>query len=168
VFLEFVIDPACSVVFEAEANEENSMSRPPRDPREPLFSAGMLLGALLTGAVVLVAVAGAYWWAVRGGYADEEVRAVGFSGIVLANLFMIYAMRSSVRSRASSRVPNRALAWVIVSTVAALTVVLYVAPVAEIFRIAPLGIVPLFAALGVGAVALGISEAFKFLPVRRH
>ena len=169
VFLEFVIDPACSVVFEAEPNEESSMARPPRDPREPLFSGAMMLGALSTGAVVLFALALAYAWAVHGGYTEEEVRATGFSGIVFANLFLIYAMRSSARGgAATSGVLNRPLVWVVVSTLVALAAVLYVAPIAEIFRLAPLGFQPLLVAVGVGAAALATAEAFKFVRVRRR
>src|SRR5206468_13133241 len=38
VLLEFVMDPAISLVFEAERSEENVMKRPPRDPRQSLFS----------------------------------------------------------------------------------------------------------------------------------
>jgi Ca2+-transporting ATPase len=37
VFLEFIIDPACSVVFEAESREKDTMRRPPRNPRARLF-----------------------------------------------------------------------------------------------------------------------------------
>ena len=38
-FLEMIIDPVCSLVFEAEAEEDDVMRRPPRDPEQPLFSA---------------------------------------------------------------------------------------------------------------------------------
>src|ERR1019366_9548711 len=42
-FLEMVIDPVCSLVFEAETEEDDVMRRPPRAPDEPLFS-GALIG----------------------------------------------------------------------------------------------------------------------------
>ena len=61
-FLEFVIDPACSIVFEAEEGDAAAMERPPRDPREPLFSAAMLRESLVLGIALLVAVALAYAW----------------------------------------------------------------------------------------------------------
>ena len=38
LFLELIIDPACSTIFEAEPEEANVMNRPPRNPKEPLFS----------------------------------------------------------------------------------------------------------------------------------
>src|SRR3970282_1154154 len=70
VFLEFVIDPACSIVFEAEESDESVMRRPPRDPGEPLFSRQMLGVSLVLGASVLAAVFLAYWWAVGQGLAS--------------------------------------------------------------------------------------------------
>ena len=60
VFLELIIDPACSVVFEAEADEPDVMTRPPRDPHEPLFGRFALGIAALQGLIALVMVAGIY------------------------------------------------------------------------------------------------------------
>src|SRR6185369_16847838 len=56
VFLELIIDPACSVVFEAEPEEPDTMQRPPRDPKEPLFTGRALGLSLLQGASVLLIV----------------------------------------------------------------------------------------------------------------
>jgi len=47
VFLELIIDPACSIAFEAEPEEANVMNRPPRNPQEPLFDRRTLLLSLL-------------------------------------------------------------------------------------------------------------------------
>ena len=58
VFLEFIIDPACSIVFEAEAEEPDVMRRPPRSPDARLFSPTMLMRSLLQGALALLTVAG--------------------------------------------------------------------------------------------------------------
>lgn len=49
VFLELIIDPACSVAFEAEAEEANVMRRPPRDPQLPLFDSSHLASELPAG-----------------------------------------------------------------------------------------------------------------------
>ena len=57
-FLEMVIDPVCSLVFEAEIEEDGLMRRPPRDPAEPLFSLPMILWGLFQGAFALALVAG--------------------------------------------------------------------------------------------------------------
>ena len=59
-FLEMVIDPVCSLVFEAEAEEEDVMRRPPRDPNEPLFSRTLVVWGLFQGAMGFALVAAIY------------------------------------------------------------------------------------------------------------
>ncbi|MGZ6056294.1 MAG: cation-translocating P-type ATPase [Isosphaeraceae bacterium] len=53
VFLELIIDPACSVVFEAEGDESDVMSRPPRNPAAPLFGSSTVLLSVMQGLGVL-------------------------------------------------------------------------------------------------------------------
>jgi Ca2+-transporting ATPase len=72
----------CSIVFEAEPEEEDAMRRPPRDPSAPVFGAGMLLGALAQGALVLAAVAGLHT-ALRPLLGEAEARAAAFVALVL-------------------------------------------------------------------------------------
>ena len=164
VFLEFIIDPACSVVFEAEPSEKDSMSKPPRDPREPLFSPEVLVSAIVIGVTALAAVAAAYGWALRAGYGDHEVRATGFAAVVFTNLFLIFAMRSSDRPVFRMlKDSSRALVWVIAGTVAALALALYVPPIAEIFSVSAPGLEQLVVAIAAGAVALITVECLKLL-----
>ena len=162
VFLEFVIDPACSVAFEAEASEENAMDRPPRDPGRPLFDGPMLATGLGLGASVLAAVFCVYWWGQATGRAEAELRALGFATIVFGNLALILANRSSERSiLATLARPNPALWWVVLGTLAALAAVVYVPPVAEVFRFAPLGVFDILVALVAGAASVLWFEVLK-------
>src|SRR5262245_18897789 len=59
VFLELIIDPVCSIAFEAEPEDPDVMARPPRDPREPLFRPRALAVSLLQGALLLTLGLGA-------------------------------------------------------------------------------------------------------------
>jgi Ca2+-transporting ATPase len=162
VFLEFVIDPACSVAFEAEASEENAMDRPPRDPRRPLFDAQMLATGLGLGASVLVAVFGVYWWGQSAGRADAELRALGFATIVFGNLALILANRSSERSIAATLArPNPALWWVVLGTLCALVATIYAPPIAELFRFARLSALDVAVALAAGVAGVVWFEILK-------
>ena len=163
VFLEFVIDPACSIVFEAEDNEEGAMQRSPRDPKAPLFEAGLLATGLGLGISVLVAVFLVYWWGVAGGRTDAELRALGFAAIVFGNLALILANRSRERSIVATLArPNPALWWVLLGTLAALGTAIYVPPVAEIFQFAPLGAGDVLVALAAGTAGVLWFEVFKW------
>jgi P-type Ca2+ transporter type 2C len=143
------------------------MRRPPRDPREPLFSLQMLGVSLLLGASVLAAVCLAYWWAVTEGLSGREAGSFGFAAIVFGNLAMIHATRSRERPMlAALRLPNPALWWITGGALAALAVSIYVPPVAEIFRFAPLA--PSYLAVAAGAGIGGVLwyEAYKRLRPR--
>src|SRR5262249_20975543 len=162
VFLEFVIDPACSIVFEAEDSEEGVMQRPPRDPREPLCSAQMLGVSLLLGISTLAAVCIASWWAAGQGLADGEMRSLGFAAIVFGNLALIHATRSRDRGllRAGQR-RNPALRWITGGTLVALAVSIYVPPIADIFRFASLSASALAIAATAGIAGVLWYEAYK-------
>jgi Ca2+-transporting ATPase len=167
VFLEFVIDPACSIVFEAEESGEGVMQRPPRDPREPLFSLQMLGISLLLGASVLAAVCLAYAWVAGRGLPDGEVRSFGFAAIVFGNLAMIHAARSRERTiLATLRLPNPALWWITGGTLVALAVSIYVPPVADLFRFASLAPGYLVVAAAAGCAGVLWYEAYKRLRPR--
>src|SRR6185503_5509755 len=140
VFLEFVIYPACTLVYEAERAGEHLMRRPPRDPREPLFNLGMLGVSLALGATMLVAVLAVYLWGMRRGYPEDETRAMAFAAMVFANLALLFVTRSRERPVLTMlREPNRALWWIALAAVGALLASVYVAPVAEVFRFSPVG-----------------------------
>jgi Ca2+-transporting ATPase len=132
VFLEFVIDPACSIAFEAEPGEARAMERPPRDPAARLFDASLLAGAALLGALVLAGALGAYAWALGAGRAEDEARTLAFAAIVFGNCGLILAYRPSLKA------PNPALWAVIGGALAALAAVIYFPGLAALFRFAPL------------------------------
>ena len=168
-FLEFVIDPVCSVAFEAEAGEIEAMRRPPRDPRAPLFGASMLLASLALGAASLLGVVLLYVWGISAGREPGEVRALGFAAIVFGNLGLILSTRSRSQSvLATLARPNRVLWWIALAALAALAVAIYVPPVAAVFRFAPLGTAGIGLALVAGLVGVLWSEAWKRFASRRE
>lgn len=93
-FLEMIIDPACSIAFEAEREEPDLMRRPPRSHVARLFSSAMLMRSLLQGGLALLAVAGIYVLAMQRDLPVEDVRSLSFFTLVLANLALILANRS--------------------------------------------------------------------------
>lgn len=162
VFLEFVIDPACTIVFEAENSGEGAMERPPRDPREPLFSLRMLAMSLALGATMLASVLALYWWMLQTGRGEGETRAASFAAIVIGNLALIVSSRSREHTiLATLRIPNRALWWVAGGTLASLLAALYAPPVAEVFRFAPLGPADFALATLAGVAGVAWNEGYK-------
>jgi P-type Ca2+ transporter type 2C len=158
VFLELIINPTCSIVFEAEPSEADVMRRPPRDPHEPLFSAATILTCLSRGLAVFVVVAAFYAWLQNRGIDAAAGRAMAFITLVAGNLAVIFAERSSLtRLAASVRVRNAPLWWVVVVTLTALVVTVYWSPLQRLFGFA--AIPPATAAL---CLAAGVSSVVWF------
>ena len=80
VFLELIINPTCSIVFEAEHSELDAMRRPPRDSRAPLFNAATIFACLVQGGVVLIVVALLYAWLQSTGVTAEACAHDGLRG----------------------------------------------------------------------------------------
>jgi P-type Ca2+ transporter type 2C len=167
VFLEFVIDPACSLVFEAETTD-GLMRRPPRGPRAQLFDRRMLGVSVLLGVTLLAAVALAYGGALAAGRPRDTARALGFAAIVFGNLALIFVNRSRDRTLLETlRRPNPALWWITLAALAALAVAIYVPSIAAIFRFAPLRGPELAGAAVAGLAGVAWYELAKIVVRRR-
>jgi P-type Ca2+ transporter type 2C len=113
LFLEVIIDPACSVVFEAEPEEQNVMRRPPRRLAEPMFTPALVGLSVLQGLGVLLVLVGIFAVALYRGQGESEARALTFTTLVVANLGLIPTNRSwSASALRTLQTPNPALWWV--------------------------------------------------------
>ena len=161
-FLELLISPVCSVVFEAEEEESGLMQRPPRKPSEPLFSGQLMALSFSQGILVFLAVAALYAWQTSLGVALDEVRAVTFVALVSCNLALILTNRSLFGGMVQGWLrPNALLWWVLGGTLALLATALWIAPVREVFRFGIPSIVQISGAMGVGLVVLFALEGLK-------
>lgn len=133
LFLQLVIDPACSIVFEAEALEPGAMAQPPRRPEARLFDAALVRLSLLQGVGLLAAVLAGYLLAAQGGATDAG-RTVAFAVLVLGNLGLIQANRAWAGT--GPRPVNAAFRWIVLGTLVLLAVALGVPQVAALFKFA--------------------------------
>lgn len=160
-FLELVIDPACSMVFENEPPEPDLMQRPPRNVTTPLFAGMTLLWALLQGLAALAVVLAATWWAL-GHLSEGAARAFSFAALVAGNLALILVNRAGTGSLWQSlRVPNRTLWLVCGAALTLLALALYLPLLADLFKFAALPLPWLAAALGLGGLTVLGFEAVK-------
>lgn len=162
VFLELIIDPACSIVFEAEPPDADLMRRRPRDPRNRLFDRRTVGISVLQGVSVLLIVL-AVWAIARTRGSDEmEARALTFTTLIIANLGLILTNRSWSRTIIGTlRTPNSALWWVIGGAIVFLGVVLYVPHLQTLFRFRTLHVVDIAICLGAGVVSILWFEGLK-------
>ena len=167
VFLELIIDPACSVVFEAESEEANVMKRPPRSPTEPLFSRRTLAVSLLQGVSVLLIVLAVFSISLYRGQGELEARALTFTTLIIANLGLIMTNRSWSRTILRTlHSPNKALWWVLGGAAIFLGLVLYVPFLRNLFRFSTLHLIDLSICLAAGLVSIMWFEALKIFSGR--
>ncbi|MFA6156551.1 cation-translocating P-type ATPase [Mesorhizobium sp.] len=161
-FLEMVIDPVCSLVFEAESEEDDVMRRPPRNPDSPLFSGALVGWGLIQGTLAFALLAGIYLFALKQGMAENEIRALTFFSLVLTIVGLIFVNRSFSASLLTALIrPNRSLTIVVVAVASMLGGTLLWPFATSLFRFGPLHLDDLAVTLGAGLAVLACLELLK-------
>lgn len=138
-FLEMIIDPVCSIVFEAETAEDDAMRRPPRDPEQPLFSRALIVWGMLQGLLVFLLVAGVFVIGQMRAMPDTELRALTFFALVLSFVGLIFVNRSFSASLLTAlRRPNAMLAGMLGIVAVVLIASLAWPWLRDLFRFGPL------------------------------
>lgn len=162
VFLELIIDPACSIVFEAEPEEKGIMNRPPRSLKEPLFDKRTIGLSLLQGLVVLVIVLSVFLIALYNGQGELDARTLSFTTLIIANLGLILTNRSwSSTIFTTLRSPNSALWWIMGGAVTFLGFVLYFEPLQSLFSFSFLHLNDLLLCIFAGLISILWFEGLK-------
>src|SRR6185437_5255440 len=151
--LELIIDPLCSVVLEAERDERDVMTRPPRDPEGALLSRPLLVTGFLQGGLAILAVCGVFLYATLHGLSPERVRSMGFVTLVCVNYALIFANRSFSASAVEGFArPNPSL-WVSVAATGGALVAMFLVPAIRGF----LHLGPLLAAQALICIAAAVA-----------
>jgi Ca2+-transporting ATPase len=168
VMLELIIDPACSIAFEAEPEESDVMNRPPRDPNKPLFSRNALGLCLLQGLSVLAIVMAIFAISLYRGQDVPEARALTYTTLIAANLALILANRSWSRTILETiSTPNPALWWVVGGALVFLAMTIYIPFLRELFSFAYLHFIDLAICFMAGMTSILWFEALKIFSRNR-
>jgi Ca2+-transporting ATPase len=150
--LELIIDPACSVVLEAEKEEPGIMRRPPRPANGSLLPKSLLYWSVAQGLAAFATVATVYVLALRSGMVAESARTLGFLTLVGVNIVLIFVNRTFTSSLREAFGRHNPVLWMGLGV--ALSVLLAIALLPswrEFFGLALLG--PREVAYGLAAVA---------------
>ena len=164
LFLQLIIDPACSVVFESEPLEVGAMTSKPRSPEARLFDREVLLRGLWQGAGLLALLLAVHASVRALTHSDDVARAVTFTVLILSNLGLIYVNRSWTHQAwhgAGAGASNRSFRWIALATLALLTLVLGIPAIRALFSFAMPPFAMLALAAGVSLVSLLWFEAMK-------
>jgi P-type Ca2+ transporter type 2C len=163
-FIEMVIDPVCSLVFEAESEEDDVMRRPPRPPNEPIAPASLVAWSLFQGLFATATVVGVLFVALQRGMPPDETRALTFFALILTIIGLILVNRAMSASVLTAlRRPNPALVWILAVVTAILALTLAWPFAAELFRFGPLHADDLALTAAAGVLVFACLDSIKHL-----
>jgi P-type Ca2+ transporter type 2C len=168
-FLELIIDPSCTVVFESEKEERNTMNRPPRNLKQPLLSQTSLILSVLQGVSILAVVLLVFLLSLSRGLSELDARTLAFVTLVFSDLFLIVVNLSHIDT--AIRViknKNIALFGVIIGTLTFLTLVLYVPFLRNTFHFSLLHVDDFLMAIGFSCISLIWFEGYKWIKRRSY
>jgi Ca2+-transporting ATPase len=163
LFLQLIIDPSCSLVFEAQGLEPNAMRARPRRPDAHLFDAAVLVRGLWQGAGLLALLFGVHAWSRHASGSDDVARAMTFTVLVLSNIGLIYVNQTWDAAFWHARQGfNRYSGWMAALTVVLLAVVLALPDAARLFAFVRPPVPMLLAAIGAAILSMLWFEAVKW------
>ena len=157
VFLEMVIDPACSIVFEREPAAPDLMRRPPRPASTPLLDLRMIAASLLLGASAFALVLLVYVIASGAAFAPPQTAALTFAALVASNVTLVQWHLAPSPS-GTTRPPNVAF-WITLVVALVLLACLTLVPApARWFGFVPVSLPSLLAAVAAPSLVLSAAH----------
>ncbi|MCF8239360.1 MAG: cation-translocating P-type ATPase [Saprospiraceae bacterium] len=164
VFMELVIDPACSLLFEVQPSEKDLMTRPPRNASDTFFGRGDVVVSIFKGLSLLGIVLAVYGISVWLGFYEDQIRTTTFMTLVLANLSMILTDLSRTQYIFQIlRKPHPLLYGIPLFNLILLTLVILLPGLNNLFEFAPLEWPMIGLASAAGLVAVTWFEMIKVL-----
>ncbi|MBU4539159.1 MAG: cation-translocating P-type ATPase [Weeksellaceae bacterium] len=164
IFLELVMGPTCSIVYENEPMEKNTMSQKPRPMSETFLTWKELILSVIQGLIIAAGVMFVYQLTYRNGGNEETVRAMVFTTLIFANILLSFANRSFYYSLFESfRNKNNLMVYVTGATIIMLGIMLYYKPVTQFFKLSTLNAEQLLTALSVAIISVLWFEIYKLI-----
>ena len=169
VFLELIIDPACSIIFEAEKAERNIMQRPPKGINQTFFGGSKILFSCMQGVGILLITLAVYFVALNQGFGAREVRAMAFLTLMVSNIAIILTNRSWTENIFHIIIsPNRAVRWVVTGAVFFMVLILNIQFLRDLFQFDKPSLINIALCIIAGLSSIIWFEIYKLLKRKHH
>jgi Ca2+-transporting ATPase len=169
VFLELIIDPACSIIFEAEKEEKNIMSRPPKRIDEPFFGNKKIIITCLQGLGILIITLTIYLLGLHFGYEVKAVRTMTFTTLIVANIAVILTNRSWTDNIFRIiATPNKAVLWVVGGAIVFMALILNIQFFLDLFQFQKITLINILICICAGLSTIVWFEIFKLFKLKKH
>lgn len=162
IFLELIMGPTCSIVYENEPIEKNIMRQKPRKMTETFLNWKELSLSIVQGLLIALGVLCAYQWAVYNHNNETTTRAIVFTTLIFANIFLSLVNRSFLYSVFDCfKNKNPLFSIVIGTTLLLLFAILYIPPFASFFQVSSINFHQLGISVSIAAVSVFWFEIYK-------
>lgn len=167
IFLELIMGPTCSIIYENEPMEKNTMLLPPRPMSSTFFSWRELATSVIQGLAITAGTLTAYQYSVHKGFEEAHTRTLVFTVLIAANIFLTLVNRSFYYSILTTlRYKNNLVPMIIGITIAITGLLFYVPALAGFFKFVPLNAKELLIGSGIGFVVVTWYEIIKWIKRR--
>ena len=167
IFLELVMGPTCSIVYENEPLEKDSMKRKPRPMTETFLNWKELSTSIIKGIIITLGLLFVYQYTYQLGGNEEKTRAMVFTTLIFSNVWLSLTNRSFYYSLLSSfRNKNNLMVYVTVLTLVILFAILYIQPISLFFKVTSLNLNELGITMLVAMLSVLWFEVYKWIKRR--
>jgi Ca2+-transporting ATPase len=169
IFLELIMGPTCSIVFENEPMEEFAMQQKPRPFTTTFFNVKELSTSILQGIFISIGLMIVYQYSVINGYNESITRTMVFTALIVANLFLTLVNRSFYYSILTTlRYKNNLLGLILGVTIIITGLLVYVQPMTRFFEFEALNVTQISFSTGVGFLFVIWFEIVKWFKRREE
>ncbi|MBC7565716.1 MAG: cation-translocating P-type ATPase [Pedobacter sp.] len=164
IFLELVMGPTCSIIYENEPAEKNIMNQKPRISTSTFFSFRELTTSVLQGIVIAIGTLLTYQFSIQHGYSESLTRTIVFTTLIAANISLTLVNRSFVYSIVTTlKYKNNLVAIIISITMILVAAILFFDPITQFFNFQRISNLQLLLSIGVGVVSVIWYEIIKWI-----
>jgi len=163
IFLELIMGPTCSIIYENEPLEKNTLFQKPRPYSNTFFNWTELNTSILQGLIITIGTLFIYQFAVYHGFNETITRSMVFTTLISANILLTLINRSFYYSILTTlRYKNNLVIYIILITVGLLGMLIYIKPLAQLFEFEALNFIQLIFSISTGFVSVIWYEAIKW------
>jgi Ca2+-transporting ATPase len=169
IFLEIIMGPTCSIIYENEPMEKNTMSQKPKALSATFFNWKELSISIILGLVITAGTLFIYQYAVMNGYDEALTRTMTFTVLIVANIFLTLINRSFYYSIFTTfRYKNSLVIYIISITIVIVSLILYVQPLTSFFEFEKLNLQQALLCIMIGLISTSWFEITKLNKRRRR
>lgn len=169
IFLEVIMGPTCSIIYENEPMEKNTMQQKPKALTTTFFNRKELSVSIIQGLVITAGTLLIYRYSVIQGYDEALTRAMTFTVLISANIFLTLVNRSFYYSILTTlRYKNNLVLSIIIITISIVGLLLFVKPLTQFFEFESLNSFQLFLCIITGFISVIWFEILKSINRRKE